>query len=364
MTNAKDEFSQSEKVILMKTPHRVGRSKSYESKTKGQGLVEFALILPLLLFLLLGIIDYGRILLVFSNASSAVRNAARQGTLVGTVTDPDMGTVPRYMACATIADYADDVFGANINTVDVLYFSTESLDSAGRANLATNLEALDPSDISTLDVADFDCVDGNGRGDNPRITADTLVTGDLMVILLSTEIEFITPLLSNIFPTFEITFRSQRTVVESLVINVSGADGDGDGLLDAYELEFFGCVLENTEALSPPVFLIPDNTLAAREGTTWAFIEGSYNNADPAPNPVLQSPAPGDPLANHDDYTFPDDCAEETRRLSEFDSPEEYERLGCVLNDPSDDEVTGCIVVATGLFSSTSDPDTDGCNNG
>ncbi|GAB5494213.1 MAG: hypothetical protein Phog2KO_44280 [Phototrophicaceae bacterium] len=344
----------------MKTPHRVGRSKSYESKTKGQGLVEFALILPLLLFLLLGIIDYGRILLVFSNASSAVRNATRQGTLVGTVVDPDMGTVPRYMACATIADYANDVFGATINTVDILYFSTEGLDSLQRETMAANLEALDPNNISTLDVADFDCVDGNGRGDNPRITAGSLVTGDLMVILLSTEIEFITPLLSDIFPTFEITFRSQRTVVESLVINVSGADRDGDGLLDAYELEFFGCVLENTESASPPVFLIPDNTLAAREDTTWYYVLGGYTPPD---DPTPQATIPGDPLANHNAYTFPNNCAKEDLPLDTFDSPEEYERLSCTL-DAANDMVRGCIVVATGLFSSTTDPDNDGCNNG
>ncbi len=158
MTNAKDKTSKSERVIPMKTPYQTQDSQSHKPKQLGQALVEFSLILPLLLFLLLGILDYGRILLVYSNASSSVRNAARQGTLVGTITDAQMGAnTPRYMACATIHDFAQDVFGANINSVDILYWNTEGLDSAQRAQLSTDLEALDPTVLATLDPANFDC---------------------------------------------------------------------------------------------------------------------------------------------------------------------------------------------------------------
>jgi len=44
---------------------------------RGQGLVEFALILPLLLALLLAIIDFGRLFFIYSEVSSAVREAIR-----------------------------------------------------------------------------------------------------------------------------------------------------------------------------------------------------------------------------------------------------------------------------------------------
>ncbi|HOC21491.1 MAG TPA: TadE/TadG family type IV pilus assembly protein [Anaerolineae bacterium] len=45
----------------------------------GQGLVEFALILPLLLLILLGIFEFGRVLFIYSNLFNAAREGARYG---------------------------------------------------------------------------------------------------------------------------------------------------------------------------------------------------------------------------------------------------------------------------------------------
>jgi Flp pilus assembly protein TadG len=45
----------------------------------GQGLVEFALILPLLLLVLLGIVEFGRIFFIYSNLFNAAREGARFG---------------------------------------------------------------------------------------------------------------------------------------------------------------------------------------------------------------------------------------------------------------------------------------------
>jgi len=62
----------------------------------GQGIVEFALILPLLLLFLLGIIEVGRMLAIFSSVSSAVQQAARYGSVGG---DTGRG-MPYYLDCA------------------------------------------------------------------------------------------------------------------------------------------------------------------------------------------------------------------------------------------------------------------------
>ncbi len=351
----------------MKLPYQSGHSQSHNRKQIGQGLVEFSLILPMLLFLLLGILDYGRILLVYSNASSSVRNAARQGTLVGTVTDAQMGPdTQRYMACATIDDFAQNVYGANVNSVDILYFNTREKTSAERDAIETALNALDPTTLATLDPADYDCADDtiNGpRNRNPDISAGAIQTGDLMVILLSARIDFITPLLSSVFPSFEITFRAQRTLVESLVLNVEGDDLDGDGLLDRWEFERFGCILENTEDLNNPVFLLPDTSIARRVGLSWAYVQAGYSNS-PATEPIAQTPPPGTPAASG--YSIPNDCARDNLSQSLFDDPTQYDYLDCTTPDPdpTDDILEDCIIIATGLFSSTSDPDNDGCNNG
>ena len=45
----------------------------------GQTLIEFALIFPLLMFLLVGLFDLGRAVFYFSSLSNAVREAARTG---------------------------------------------------------------------------------------------------------------------------------------------------------------------------------------------------------------------------------------------------------------------------------------------
>ncbi|MBI1880601.1 MAG: pilus assembly protein, partial [Chloroflexi bacterium] len=47
------------------------------NKQKGQGLVEFALILPLLLLLLVGIVEAGRLIWAFITVQTAAREAAR-----------------------------------------------------------------------------------------------------------------------------------------------------------------------------------------------------------------------------------------------------------------------------------------------
>ena len=50
----------------------------------GQELVEFALILPLLLLLFLGIIEFGRAILAYNTIANAAREGARYG-----IVDPD-----------------------------------------------------------------------------------------------------------------------------------------------------------------------------------------------------------------------------------------------------------------------------------
>ena len=53
---------------------RLRRSKRQEG---AQGMVEFALILPLLLLVVFGIIELGRLLVIYSSVGTASREAAR-----------------------------------------------------------------------------------------------------------------------------------------------------------------------------------------------------------------------------------------------------------------------------------------------
>ena len=72
---------------------------------RGQGLVEFALILPVLLLLILGIIEFGRLMVTYSSISTASRDAVRYAVSVG---DSPSG-IPNYQDCLGIRAAAENV---------------------------------------------------------------------------------------------------------------------------------------------------------------------------------------------------------------------------------------------------------------
>ncbi|MBE9474924.1 MAG: pilus assembly protein, partial [Chloroflexi bacterium] len=69
--------------------------KKFNQKNKAQGIVEFALVLPLLLILVFGIIEAGRLLFIYSAVLSSSREAARYGSAAGEIT----GYIPYYGDC-------------------------------------------------------------------------------------------------------------------------------------------------------------------------------------------------------------------------------------------------------------------------
>jgi Flp pilus assembly protein TadG len=67
----------------------------------GQGLVEFAVILPLLLTLITGVIEVSRLVATYAAVSSASREGARYGAATG---NNGEGTVARYEDCVGIRE--------------------------------------------------------------------------------------------------------------------------------------------------------------------------------------------------------------------------------------------------------------------
>lgn len=76
--------------------------KKFFRRFKGQGMVEFALVLPLLLVLIFGIIEAGRLLFLYSAVMSSSREAVRYGSASGDVT----GLTTYYEDCTGIQDAA------------------------------------------------------------------------------------------------------------------------------------------------------------------------------------------------------------------------------------------------------------------
>jgi hypothetical protein len=69
--------------------------RNSKNSENAQGMVEFALILPLLLLLVLGIIEMGRVMFYYISVTSSAREAARYGAAAGSSTSG----VPFYQDC-------------------------------------------------------------------------------------------------------------------------------------------------------------------------------------------------------------------------------------------------------------------------
>ena len=83
-------------------------SPSSERRSQGQGFVEFALILPVLLLLMLGIVEFGYVFAAYSS----LFNAAREGVRYGVVNPKDV---------SGIVDRAEQkIFLADPDTVDIV----------------------------------------------------------------------------------------------------------------------------------------------------------------------------------------------------------------------------------------------------
>lgn len=184
----------------------------------GQGLAEFALIVPLLLLVVLGVIEFGRLMAIYSMVSSSARNATRYGTAVG---NNGSGT-PYYLDCPGIRDAAKRGAAALLNLEDgaitvqyddgqTVYNNCDSSPAAG--------------DI--------------GTGHRLRVT----VTGTY------------TPLVPIVkIPPLPFSFVSTRTIIKT----ISGPpecndslDNDGDGQVDFGADPDCQSIKDNTEGAPP-----------------------------------------------------------------------------------------------------------------
>src|SRR5579871_5628665 len=107
---------------------RIPRSRATR-KANAQGMVEFALMLPILLLVLFGIIDMGWIAFNFSQLYNGVREGVRYGSVYGF---PSSGQQPQYLQCDTIRSnlMAQAGFsGITASNITVEYDDGRSIDS-------------------------------------------------------------------------------------------------------------------------------------------------------------------------------------------------------------------------------------------
>ena len=209
------------------------RIRSINNKDQAQGIVEFALVLPILLMLVFGIVELGRLLFIYSAVATASREAARYGSAAG---DTPGGT-PRYMDCAGMQDAAmrlGSIAGVQSSDVTIQYDSGPS--------------------TSVFDTC-------------PAGSADDITGGtDRVVVSVSTDFTPILPIVN--LPAFPITSQSARTVIKNIqVFGNTATSGPG-------------ATATNTSAAPPPT---ATNTGVAPTATNTSVAPTATNTGVPAP---------------------------------------------------------------------------------
>jgi len=90
-------------------------------------MVEFALVIPILLLIIYGLIEVGRMLFIYNTVFSAAREAARYGAATGVNAD---GGAPRYQDCEGIRSAAQESgFLSNFEEANILIWHDDGEDN-------------------------------------------------------------------------------------------------------------------------------------------------------------------------------------------------------------------------------------------
>jgi uncharacterized repeat protein (TIGR01451 family) len=189
------------------------RRGSFQRTQRGQSLAEMALVLPIVLFLVLGVFELGRIVFIFSAVNNASREAARYGASTGGTT----GGVPRYLNCDEVRQAArDTAFLSGLVDADI-QIAYDEPDTANR-RMRVYGNCVGSTAISTATGA--------------VLTGSDVQQGDRIIVTVQRQINPILPF----FPSFAPTFVTARTILKEIPIGPpecsDGVDNDGDGFID------------------------------------------------------------------------------------------------------------------------------------
>jgi uncharacterized repeat protein (TIGR01451 family) len=191
----------------------MARRGSFQRTQRGQSLAEMALVLPIVLFLVLGVFELGRIVFIFSAVNNASREAARYGASTGGTT----GGVPRYLNCDEVRQAArDTAFLSGLVDADIQIAYDEPDTANGIMQVYGN------------------CVGSTARSTatGAVLTGSDVQQGDRIVVTVQRQINPILPF----FPSFAPTFVTARTILKEIAIGPpecsDGVDNDGDGFID------------------------------------------------------------------------------------------------------------------------------------
>ena len=128
-------------------------TKIFKSKNKSaaQAMAEFALVLPILLLVVYGLLEVGRLLFIWASVNTASRQAVRYGSAIGLVDTNGDGTLdtPRYQDCNGILAAANNVgFITRFTNVNISYDRGVNVSGAAQPITTPLTINPDPKDAS------------------------------------------------------------------------------------------------------------------------------------------------------------------------------------------------------------------------
>src|ERR1700730_13280420 len=152
-------------IGLMKTSAKL--ANFHRGRSKGQAMVEFALVAPLFFFLIFVLMDFGRMFLVQMDIQEAVYEAGRFASTGNHLPDPKSPGQTLSRIASIVATAQDAAVGVDLTNVQ----------------------------ISSLQG-------GNGSAGGP---------GDTVTVSVTTSLQLMTPMVSRLFPNGAYTFTSSTT---------------------------------------------------------------------------------------------------------------------------------------------------------
>ncbi|HMZ08795.1 MAG TPA: TadE/TadG family type IV pilus assembly protein [Anaerolineales bacterium] len=167
------------------------KKKKYFFSVPAQAMVEFAMVLPLLLILLYGIIELSRLVFIFASVANASRQAARYGAGSG-----EFDGITYYQDCDGIRDVANQsAILVDFDDINITYD-----------------RGLTP-DGEQLPILD---IDPNPNADTCPVGNNIIRNGDRIIVQVSASYEPILPLLP--FEPLEVVSANARTFLISVPI--------------------------------------------------------------------------------------------------------------------------------------------------
>lgn len=149
---------------------------------RAHAMTEMALTLPILLMVIMGIMDFGRAFFIYSQVSNAAREGARWGSVTGVV---PQGQLEQWQDCDAIREAVVDKFGLalDIEPGDII---------------------IEYDDGATL--LPYNCNGTSGPA------ADQMSQGDRIRVTVSTEFQFLTPIISSFLTEVPLSFTAARSI--------------------------------------------------------------------------------------------------------------------------------------------------------